>query len=208
LILQSTRLIVFRKTPFQESSLIIAGLSPEFGRLDFMAKGARRVGAKQFPVVDIFRELQVEFKNRASGLHSISKAELIASCDAVASYPENYFASCRLGSFLLKNSHPMLPCPKSYAATRNALLHYAQGDSILPWDSLARLVFLWENGLLPDQQENIEEREAGLSKKRFVSALLSAACGEASLPDGIRRSYWPKFTAWVDELCRTHELQP
>ena len=38
---EKTTYIILRKIPFQDSSLIVSGLSPEFGRLDFLLRGAR-----------------------------------------------------------------------------------------------------------------------------------------------------------------------
>jgi len=55
-------IIVLRKTPFSESSLVIASLSAEHGRLDFLARGAMRVEKKRFPELDLFREVNVHFK--------------------------------------------------------------------------------------------------------------------------------------------------
>ena len=46
---EKTTYIILRKIPFQDSSLIVSGLSPEFGRLDFLLRGARGTGAKKFP---------------------------------------------------------------------------------------------------------------------------------------------------------------
>ena len=46
---EKTFYIILRKIPYQESSLIVSGLSPDFGRLDFLLKGARGTGAKKFP---------------------------------------------------------------------------------------------------------------------------------------------------------------
>ena len=65
---EKTTYIILRKIPFQDSSLIVSGLSPEFGRLDFLLRGARGTGAKKFPYAELFRELAIEF--RPPKLHS------------------------------------------------------------------------------------------------------------------------------------------
>ncbi|UKI33313.1 MAG: recombination protein O N-terminal domain-containing protein [Lentisphaeria bacterium] len=57
----STQLIVLSKQSYRESSLLLAGLSPDCGRLSLVANGAQKLSAKNFPAVDLFRELEVEF---------------------------------------------------------------------------------------------------------------------------------------------------
>ena len=59
---EKTAYIILRKIPFQESGLIVSGLSPEFGRLDFLLKGVRDTGAKKFLYAELFRELSIEFR--------------------------------------------------------------------------------------------------------------------------------------------------
>ena len=46
--LVTTNLIVLRKTPYMETSLIISGLSPDFGKLDLLAKGELKISSKKF----------------------------------------------------------------------------------------------------------------------------------------------------------------
>ena len=46
---RETVCLILRHTPFQESSLIVSGISPDAGRLDFLLKGARGLGKKKFP---------------------------------------------------------------------------------------------------------------------------------------------------------------
>ena len=57
-----TRYMILRKTPFRDTSLVVAGISAEHGRLDFVLKGARAIGKKQFPTADVFREFLLEFR--------------------------------------------------------------------------------------------------------------------------------------------------
>ena len=112
---EKTTYIILRKIPFQDSSLIVSGLSPEFGRLDFLLRGARGTGAKKFPYAELFRELTIEF--RPPKLHSpgtmcnLTSHELIASFDSIALRIENYLRMCAYAAFLLKHTKPMLEIP-------------------------------------------------------------------------------------------------
>ena len=80
-----TDYIILRKIPFQESSLVVSGISPDYGRLDFLLKGARSAGGKKFPYAGLFRELQVEFQDNRSGssLLYMKTHEPVTGFDAV-----------------------------------------------------------------------------------------------------------------------------
>ena len=41
-----TRYMILRKTPFRDTSLVVAGVSADYGRLDFVLKGARAISTK------------------------------------------------------------------------------------------------------------------------------------------------------------------
>ena len=116
---EKTTYIILRKIPFQESSLIVSGLSPEFGRLDFLLRGARGTGAKKFPYAELFRELAIVFRpprEHASTLCSLTAHEPVASFDAIALRTGNYLAVCDYAAFLLKHTKPMLEAPETFRA--------------------------------------------------------------------------------------------
>jgi recombinational DNA repair protein (RecF pathway) len=58
----ATTIIVLKKIPYQESSLIVSSISAEYGKVDFIVKGARRITKKKQPIVDLFRELNIEYR--------------------------------------------------------------------------------------------------------------------------------------------------
>ena len=41
-----TEFLILRKTPFSDSSLVVAGISPEHGQIHFMVRGARKLGKR------------------------------------------------------------------------------------------------------------------------------------------------------------------
>ena len=55
----STPVIVLSKTPYRESSLIVVGISPDYGKLSLVCNGAQKIGGTNFVTVDLFRELSV-----------------------------------------------------------------------------------------------------------------------------------------------------
>ncbi len=191
--------LVLRHTPFQESSLVISGITPDLGRLNFIVKGARRTGKKSFPQIGLFRELEVEFRipDDRNSLMTLSRMDLLTEFDHLVLHTENYIAACEFARFLLTNVKPMLAAEQSYAALKTMLRAFCASDRTEPWLTLARLAFLNEAGLLPEPEG---EREAVL-----LSALLSAAQGTGEMPE-LSEEYLLKLSGWVKRLLRHHGL--
>lgn len=192
-----TTCIVLRHTPFQESSLIVSGISPDAGRLDFLVKGARGCGKKKFPELGLFRELSVKYRppDRKSTLFSVRDLELLTISDSIALRTENYFAACNLAAFLTANTRPMLESVQSYRAFRTLLAHYSVQDGTEPWQMLVKLAFLSENGLIPEPEHNSEEE--------LLLHLLAASQGEKE-PPVLQPSYQERLIRWIDGLLHHH----
>ncbi len=205
-----TEFIVLKKLPYKETSLIIHGLSPEFGRLDLMARGALKNSSGKFPVIDLFQELKVEFKNsKNSSLHTIYEAELIKEHSAIALDLDCFVGGMKISTLILKNSHPGIPAPLTYAALINAIRNLA-GETPMGkrWSfeqSLAALkaVHLHENGLLP---EHFSEAES-LNKQQadFITKLLKNAIAGNVMPE-CTAGYWTKLDNWLSALYEYHNL--
>ena len=199
-----TRFIILRKTPYQDSGLILAGISPEAGRVDLMVKGARSIGAKKFPVCELFRELQIQFKEPSGGsnLASPKSLEALSSFDGVASKPESYLKACEQAAFFLKHSRPMLEAQASYTAFRCMLMRLSEGATpIHIAAALAKLAFLHEAGLLPDKLS--DDSRAG-RESNLLAELLAAAC-EGPLPK-LSEGYWQRLADWIESLASYHGL--
>lgn len=198
-----TDYIILRKTPFQESSLIVNGLSPDYGRLDFLLKGACGTGAKKFPYAGLFRELTIEFRETGGGsnLFYMKSHEPKACYDAIANHPENYLKACDYARFLLKHTHSMLELPLTYRSL-TVLLRRLAGpvDGIFPV-AAAKLVFLQESGFVP---------EAGAEDPKRASALesiLEYALTEDSPAPPFSEDYRKQLIQWTDALCVYHDLR-
>ncbi len=210
-----TNYMILRKTPFQESGLIVAGISPVYGRLDFLWKGGRRIGAKKFPEAGLFREFAIEFRdpgNRSGGLLGMSSCEMIGVHDRIAGDLENYLTVCDQASFLLRHSRPMLEMPLAYGAFRNMLLHLEGGESNCIWRMLVKLAFLYEGGLIPEGRTEDWGNEHFLSdsgRSEVLRRLIAFASGEEN-GEGIKEfspGYVRRLSSWVDALCRYHSLK-
>jgi recombinational DNA repair protein (RecF pathway) len=207
-----TEVIILRKTPWRESSLIVVGLSAEFGRLDFMVRGGKRVGARDFPAVDLFRMLNVEFRHGDSGLQPLIRADLVRDHDRLTDRPERYFEACRIAAFILRHAPTHLPAPRLYRVLARALATMTDPacEPRSPgWYSLMRLVFLAEHGLLAIDDDAPEEEghdvQAVRRQHRLLVALLLAAEEDVPIPN-LGPAYWPQFEDWLDTLCRYHDV--
>lgn len=194
-----TNLIVLRKTQYRETSLIIAGITPDSGRIDILVKGAKKISAKNFPAVDLFREVNVEVNLQKHNLHSVYSADLIANHDNIASFHQNYLAACDIANFVLRNSQPDVPTPKLYTSVKHIFNSLAEKKTTVPYPALIKLVYMDEQGLLPETPDNDPE------KAKLLSRLIEAAMGKNTVPE-IDLDYWEKLTFWIDSLCRFHEL--
>lgn len=192
-----TSYILLRKTPFQESSLIVSGVSPDYGRIDFLLKGAKLVGKKKFPEAELFREFQVIFREakNADGLATLISAEPAAVHDGIAFRPEHYISACNFAAFLLRNTRPMLPVPISYRAFLLLLDRLEKYSDSEPWLSLAMYAFLYENGLVPQGEDEQQSR------------LLAYAVDPVKKIPEDKNDFWKRFRIWVDNLCIWNQLR-
>ena len=192
-----TDYIILRKVPFQESSLVVSGLSPDFGRLDFLLKGARGSGAKKFPYAGLFRELTVEFRENPSGagLLYLKSHEPKSNFDRIAEQPENYLRICGWVQFLLKHTRPMLELRQTYDALRLVLSRLCTPEGGEFELAAAELVFLRESGFVPESPE--DPRRAAALEKLLDYALVPTAEVPAFAPE-----YRTRLIEWIHALGR------
>lgn len=113
--------IVLRKTPYSDTSLIVAGLTPERGQIHFLIRGGRRISRKQFPVVDLFRLLSVDYREGRGELCNLGGAELVEDYSGVAHSVRCYRAASWLGAFSLRNILSGMEHPSYFSALRIGL---------------------------------------------------------------------------------------
>ena len=147
-----TRYMILRKTPFRDTSLVVAGISVDHGRLDFVLKGARAIGKKQFPTADIFREYLLEFRpaRRAESMPTLVSLDLTASHDGIAQSMDCYLAACSFAVETLRRAQPMLEMPLTWQAFSVMLTRMERTLSPRIPLMLARLAVLREHGMLSD----------------------------------------------------------
>lgn len=194
--------IVLRKTPFQETSLIASGISPQFGRLDFLFRGARTSSQKKFPAVELFRLLHIEFRESAhpSAMPSLKSAEPVAFFDRIALRTEAYLDACACALFFLQNSKPMLEMPRSFAAFLTMLKRMDSPTTGMPADHaamLAKFVYLDETGYLPEPNEGRAELRRQI--------LDFAESSDAPCPE-LSSAQWSQLSQWCESVARSHMI--
>jgi len=198
----STPVLVLRKTPYSETSVIAATLSPEHGRIDFMVKGAKQISKKKFPQVDLFRELEVSFNHKSSGLNNMHSVEILHTFDSIANFPANYLRACKAGIFILRNSQSMLPSPEVYSALKTAFAALGKSKTEVPWTELVKLVYLDEHGFLPEAMNFSMDPKKIEAMKNLINSIISGT----PLPEYPQKT-WLKLSEWIDSLCKFHELE-
>lgn len=200
----STQFVVLAKQPYQESSLLLRGLSPDYGRVNLVANGALKLSGKNFPEADLFRELDVEFDDSGrSDLYTAKKLELISNFDQIAQNPKHFMLARKIGNFLLKNVMPGAPLPFTYDTFRTVLAQLCQEEGVPGRWSMEqcsvvfKVTFLCENGLLPE----------GVTPKQndFLEQLVAAGIDNVQLPE-CRPDYWKKLNEWLSSLLDYHKL--
>lgn len=98
-----SRFLVLRLTPCSDSSLVAAGLTPAAGQLHLMARGARRLGPRQFPVLDLFRLVQIRYRDSGRDLLRLSDADLLDDYGALSRSLPAFQTAAWLARFALGN---------------------------------------------------------------------------------------------------------
>ena len=202
--ISTSQLIVLAKSPYRESALLLNGISPDYGRLSLVLHGALKSSDGKMPAADLYRELDVEFKEEEnSSLYTATSVEVIASFDAVADNTRSFLMAGRISSFLLKNLAPGVPQPYTYDALRSILFRLAGGEGQGVWTLeqcavVLKTTFLYENGLLPEGTSG--------RQRDFLENLVAAGIDNSALP-ACQPQYWTTLNRWLDSLLEYHQLK-
>ncbi len=188
-----TEIIILRKTPYKENSVIITGITPEFGSLDFIVNSAKKT---RFPIIDLFREINITFKHNDGRFQKIYKTELINNYDSIALDYNLFQEYCELSKFILKHSLPMHESKLLYFALKTGLDTYTETlnseYSFTPIlaKSLIHFAFLYDFGFLPIDANNEEwfAELANIIVTQDIQKILK-----------IDSSYWIEFNNWLSE---------
>lgn len=202
--LVSTQYIVLRKTPYMESSLIVSGISPTHGKIDFLVKGARKISKKESPEVDLFRIFNVQFADKGKSLITPLVIEYVRNFDKLAIKIEEFGRIVKLAHFILNNIHYAVSCHALYDALIKHMERIIYGEITYDW--LIKLAYIKENGLLPHKLTISDSTEYEESAQKFVRFMIDYANGAGVFPK-VSNAYLLSFESWLNNMCLEHHLK-
>jgi DNA repair protein RecO (recombination protein O) len=142
--------IVLRYHPYSESTLIIRWLTLEHGRLDTIARGARRPKSPFRGKIDLFYFAEFTFaRSHRSDLHSLRELRLRDTFATLRSDLARLHYASYASALVTQTTEPSLPIPEIFNLFATFLGHLAQ-HSPTPILSLAfELKLLTTLGLQP-----------------------------------------------------------
>src|SRR5215469_8425162 len=104
--------IILRTQPLTETSLIIQWLSPNFGRISTVAKGARRPKSPYSGKLDLFYEADFSFRrSRRSELHTLREVSLRQTNSALREDIIKLRQASYAAAFIVQTTEAETPLP-------------------------------------------------------------------------------------------------
>jgi len=160
--------IILRTRPLTETSLIVNWLTPDFGRISTVAKGARRTKSPYRGKLDLFYEADFSFqRSRRSELHTLREV-VLCETNAPLRTELGYVQQASYGSTLIEQTtEAQTPLPEIYELFCG-FIHALPKQPPKPRTVFAfELKLLQILGLAPD----IGESELSTEAQRLVNAL-------------------------------------
>jgi DNA repair protein RecO (recombination protein O) len=175
---ESTHGIILRTRPLTDTSLIVHWLTPDFGRIATVAKGARRPRSPFAGKLDLFYAADFSFsRSRRSDLHILREASLRETHGAIREDVLRLQQAGYAAGFVEQATEMETPLPEIFELTlgfvKNLCRQPPQPQNIFALE----LKLLRELGLGPD----FEEARLTPGAKKIVQALL-----EGDWPSGTR----------------------
>jgi DNA repair protein RecO (recombination protein O) len=107
--------LCLRTQDYRESSKLVTLLTPAYGRVAAVARGARRPKSRFGAALMLFARSRIIYhwhENRS--LFTISDAELVSAHSGIAAEPGRYLAAGQMAEFALRTAHPQDPAPQLF----------------------------------------------------------------------------------------------
>ena len=195
--LLETDFIALRKIPYTDNSIVLSGISGEYGRLGFMVKGVS--SHKDYPVLDIFRLLHVEFIPGNDSLSRIRSVDLVEDFSALAADYDSYGTAAWISGLSLMNVMPMLPHPLFANAVEVALRRLSRGgccqDAI---KTCVAIAFIFEEGWL----SHAIQTPRGAEQCRCLLEMAAGGDGPSLTPES-----WHRQLEWCLGVLQANECK-
>ncbi len=162
--------LVLRTRPLTESSLIVNWLTPEWGRISTVAKGAKRPKSPFRGKLDLFYEADFSFsRSRRSELHTLNEISLRGTNPVLRQNIGCLTQACYCAALIEQTTETETPIPGVYSLF-SQLLRHVQGQPTQAQTLFAfELRLLSELGLEPD----LSNAHLTPGSKQIVKALSS-----------------------------------
>jgi DNA repair protein RecO (recombination protein O) len=163
--------LILRTRPLTETSLIVHWLTPDFGRIATVAKGARRARSPFLGKLDLFYLADFSFsRSRRSDLHTLREVGLRETHNALRQDIGRLRQAAYAASFVEQTTETETPLPAIFELMNGFLDRLCRQKS-MPQIVLAfELKLLYELGLKPD----LRETKLTPGAKQIVRALTRA----------------------------------
>ena len=149
--IESTTGFVLRTRPLTETSLIVSWLTPDFGRIATVAKGARRPKSPFAGKLDLFYLADLSFqRSRRSELHTLREVSLRETCGALRQ-DLGYLQQASYCAVLIEQAtETETPLPAVFELLRGLLTHLPKQPPQLQTIFAFEFKLLHELGLTPE----------------------------------------------------------
>jgi DNA repair protein RecO (recombination protein O) len=166
--IESTRGIILRTRPLTETSLIVHWLTPDFGRIATVAKGARRHKSPFLGKLDLFYIVDFSFsRSRRSDLHPLREVNLRETHGVIRADILKLQQAAYATHFIELATETETPLPAIYELLREFL------DCLCKKKTAPQLVFAFELKLLHELglEPNLEESTLTAGTKKIAGIL-------------------------------------
>lgn len=169
--IESAHGIILRTRPLTETSLIVHWLTPEFGRVATVAKGARRPKSPFAGKLDLFYAADFSFgRSRRSDLHTLREVSLRETHGAIREDLVKLQQAAYAANFLEQATETETPLPEIFELTRSFLKSLCEQMPSPQNIFVLELKLLRELGLAPD----LEAARLTPGAKKIIGALLQS----------------------------------
>jgi len=176
-VIESAHGIILRTRLLTETSLIAHWLTPDFGRIATVAKGARRPGSPFLGKLDLFYEADFSFsRSRGSDLHVLREVSLRETHNPIRADILKLQRAAYAANFIVQVTETETPLPKVFELFQKFIKRFCEKNFTAQTVLAFELKLLRELGLEPDwPQTNLA---AGTKKISAILSQKSSAIGE------------------------------
>jgi DNA repair protein RecO (recombination protein O) len=182
--IESATGLILRTQPLTETSLIVHWLTPDFGRIATVAKGAHRPKSPFLGKLDLFYLADFSFsRSRRSDLHTLREVSLRETHSALRRDVLLLHQAAYATAFIEQATETETPLPAVYDLTLGFFRHLCEQPAKSQTVFTFELKLLHELGLKP----NLEKTRLSPGVKKIIQVLAQGhwpACARLKLTDG------------------------